>query len=136
MNHVTLTGRLTRDPDVRYMNDGKAVARYSLAVDRGVRKQDNQQTVDFINCVAFDRAGEFAEKHLRKGTKILIEGRIQTGSYTNKQGQKVSTFDVVISRHEFVESKREAQNEGRQEPPVDEFVPVPDNMDDVGLPFN
>lgn len=136
MNHVTLTGRLTRDPDVRYMNDGKAVARYSLAVDRGVRKQDNQQTVDFINCVAFGKAGEFAEKHLRKGTKILIEGRIQTGSYINKQGQKVSTFDVVISRHEFVESKREAQNDGRQDAPADEFVPIPDNVDDVGLPFN
>lgn len=131
MNHVTLTGRLTRDPDVRYTNDNKVVARYALAVDRGVRKADNVQTVDFINCVCFDKTAEFAEKYLKKGTKVLVEGRIQTGSYTNRDGQKVSTFDVVISRHEFCDSKQDVRSQKQ-----DEFVSVPDDVNDEALPFN
>lgn len=132
MNHVTLSGRLTRDPDVRYSNDNKAIARYTLAVDRGTRKADNAQSVDFIGCVCFDKQAEFAERYLKKGVKIIADGRIQTGTYTNREGQKVSTFDVVVSRHEFCESKREAQNE----PQRDEFVAIPDNVEDAGLPFN
>ena len=112
MNKVILMGRLTRDPEVRYSNsqDGNqmAIARYTLAVDRRFAARnggDNQQTADFINCVAVGRQGEFAEKYLKQGTKIAICGRIQTGSYTNKEGQKVFTTEVVIEEQEFAESK-------------------------------
>ena len=109
MNKVILMGRLTRDPEVRYSQNGEspmAVARFSLAVDRrGNRNSADGQTADFINCVAFGRNGEFAEKYLRKGTKIALTGRIQTGSYTNKDGQKVYTTEVVVEETEFVESK-------------------------------
>jgi len=100
MNKVILMGRLTRDPEVRYSQGERsmAIARYTLAVDRrGRRNQDNnEQTADFINCVAFDRAGEFAEKYFRQGMRVLISGRIQTGSYTNRDGQKVYTTEVII----------------------------------------
>lgn len=133
MNLVVLAGRLTRDPDVRYTDNQKGIARYALAVDRGVRKTDNTQTVDFINCVCFDRNAEFAEKYLKKGVKVLVEGRIQTGTYTNREGQKVSTFDVVVSRHEFCAPKSETNSQPEKR---DEFVPIPDGVDDVGLPFN
>lgn len=112
MNKVILVGRLTRDPDVRYSNsqngEQMAIARYTLAVDRRFARRnggDNQQTADFISCVAFGRQGEFAEKYLKQGTKIGVSGRIQTGSYTNKEGQKVYTTDVVVEEQEFVESK-------------------------------
>ncbi len=108
MNKVILMGRLTRDPDVRYSQgeSSMAIARYTLAVDRRGRR-DNQdgQTADFINCVAFGRSGEFAEKYLKKGTKICVTGRIQTGSYTNKDGVKVYTTEVVVEDQEFAESK-------------------------------
>ena len=104
MNKVILMGRLTREPDVRYSQnaDGSmAVARYTLAVDRRRgRNSDNEQSADFISCVAFGRAGEFAEKYLHQGTKIVVTGRIQTGSYTNKDGQRVYTTDVVVEEHE------------------------------------
>jgi len=110
MNKVILMGRLTRDPDVRYSTNDQtmAIARYTLAVDRRGRRDrndDNQQTADFISCVAFGRSAEFAEKYLKKGTKICVTGRIQTGSYTNKEGQKVYTTDVVVEDQEFAESK-------------------------------
>lgn len=110
MNRVILMGRLTRDPEVRYQQGESAIshARYTLAVDRNVSRNnasDDQPTADFIGCVAFGRTAEFAEKYLKKGTKILVEGRIQTGSYTNKDGQKVYTTDVVVDRHEFCESR-------------------------------
>ena len=112
MNKVILMGRLTRDPEVRYSQNGEspmAVARFSLAVDRrGSRNSADGQTADFINCVAFGRNGEFAEKYLRKGTKIAMTGRIQTGSYTNKDGVKVFTTEVVIEEQEFAESKNAA----------------------------
>jgi single-strand DNA-binding protein len=109
MNKVILMGRLTRDPDVRYSQgeNSTAVARYSLAVDRRFSKNDENST-DFINIVAFGKAGEFAEKYLHKGTKVLVTGRIQTGSYTNKEGQKVYTTDVVAEDQEFAESKNAA----------------------------
>lgn len=117
MNKVELIGRLTRNPDVRYSTaqDGAqtCVARYTLAVDRRMKQQNGQQTADFISCVAFGKAGEFAEKYLSQGTKIAIVGRIQTGSYTDKDGRKVYTTDVVVEDHEFVESKGQQQGAGQ-----------------------
>jgi len=105
MNKVVLMGRLTRDPDVRYSqgDNSMSIARYTLAVDRRF-KRDGEQTADFISCVAFGKSAEFAERYFKQGTKLIIEGRIQTGSYTNKDGQKVYTTDVVIENQEFAES--------------------------------
>ena len=147
MNKVILMGRLTRDPEVRYSSQGEqnlAIARYTLAVDRrGRRDGNNEQTADFITCVAFGRQGEFAEKYLHQGTKIVVEGRIQTGSYTNKDGQKVYTTEVVVENSEFAESKSTAAANGyqasRPEPVSasgDGFMNIPDGVEDEGLPFN
>lgn len=149
MNKVILMGRLTRDPEVRYSQSGDgqlAIARYTLAVDRRFRRDGDQQTADFISCTAFGRQGEFAEKYLHQGTKIVVEGRIQTGSYTNKDGQKVYTTDVVVENSEFAESKAAASNnmssgfvQSRPEPtsPIgDGFMNIPDGVEDEGLPFN
>ena len=113
MNKVILMGRLTRDPDVRYSQgeNSMAIARYSLAVDRRFNRGNDDNNTDFINIVAFGKAGEFAEKYLHKGTKVLVTGRIQTGSYVNKDGQKVYTTDVVAEDQEFAESKN-ASSEG------------------------
>ena len=138
MNRVILMGRLTRDPEVRYSNGETpmAIARYSLAVDRQGAKSNGQeqQTADFINCVAFGKQGEFAEKYLHKGMKVAIEGRIQTGSYTNKDGVKVYTTDIVVDRHEFCESKGSGNNSAGPAP--DEgFMNLPGNIDDE-IPFN
>ena len=148
MNKVILMGRLTRDPEVRYSqgDNAMAIARYTLAVDRrNSRNSGDDQTADFINCVAFGRAGEFAEKYFRKGTKLVVTGRIQTGSYTNKDGQKVYTTDVVVEEQEFAESKSSSSNEGgytgggyqRPEPAGagDGFMNIPDGIDEE-LPFN
>ena len=112
MNKVILMGRLTRDPEIRYSQgeQSTAVARYTIAVDRRFRRDGDQQTADFINCVAFGRQGEFAEKYFRKGIKIAITGRIQTGSYTNKDGQRVYTTDVVVEEQEFAESKSASES--------------------------
>ncbi len=110
MNNVVLVGRLSRDPDVRFSPSGMAVARFTVAVDRRGRKDsgdENQQTADFISCVAFGKTGEFIEKYFTKGKLIALSGRIQTGSYTNKEGQKVYTTDVVAENVEFVGSKNE-----------------------------
>lgn len=138
MNKVILIGRCTRDPEVRYSQgeNATAVARYTLAVDRQF-KRDGDQSADFINCIAFGKRGEFAEKYLRKGTKIAVVGRIQTGSYTNKDGQKVYTTDVIVDEHEFVESKAASQNNGSGSTPVssDGFLDIPDGVD-TQLPFN
>ena len=156
MNKVILMGRLTRDPDIRYSQgeNAQAVARYTLAVDRRFRRQDGEQTADFISCVAFGRSAEFAEKYLHQGTKIVAEGRIQTGRYTNREGQTVYTTDVVIEQQEFAESKNAAQASGapsggsygssyqqpqRQEAPAPAqdaggFMNIPDGIDDE-LPF-
>lgn len=113
MNKIILIGRLTRDPDVRYYNDQNgqqtAVARYTLAVDRPGRHQDGQQSADFISCVAFGKRGEFAQQYFKQGTKIAISGRIQTGSYTDKNGQKVYTTDVNVEEQEFAESRQDGQ---------------------------
>lgn len=137
MNKVILMGRLVRDPDVRYTQAAEpmAIARYTLAVDRRYQRNNtgDEQTADFISCVAFGKSGEFAEKYLKKGTKIAITGRIQTGSYTNKDGNKVYTTDVVIEEQEFAESK--AASSGRQEPGEHgEFMNIPDTVAD-DLPF-
>ena len=143
MNKVMLIGRLTRDPDVRYSQKEEpiAIARYTLAVDRRFHK-DGEQAADFISCVAFRKLGEFAEKYLRQGTKIAITGRIQTGSYTNRDGQKVYTTDVIIESQEFVESKKAVEEReateygGRQETPEDDgFMDIPDGIDEE-LPFH
>ena len=148
MNKVILMGRLTRDPEVRYTQgeNATAVARYTLAVDRRMSRnnQNGDQTADFIQCVAFGRSGEFAEKYFHKGTKIVVTGRIQTGSYTNKDGQRVYTTDVVVEDQEFAESKAASQANGnnytpaRPEPSAasgDGFMNIPDGIDEE-LPFN
>ena len=149
MNKVILMGRLTRDPEVRYSqgDNAMAIARYTLAVDRRFSRNngDDQQSADFIGCVAFGRAGEFAEKYFRKGTKIAVTGRIQTGSYTNRDGVKVYTTDVVVEEQEFAESKNSSGNDGgfagnanRAPEPQgagDGFMNIPDGIDEE-LPFN
>ena len=146
MNKVILMGRLTRDPEVRYSQgaESMAIARYTLAVNRRSGK-DNDQSADFISCVAFGRAGEFAEKYLRQGTKLVVTGRIQTGSYTNRDGNKVYTTDVVIEDQEFAESKNSQsggnggsyQGNSYQSGSVggDGFMNIPDGIDEK-LPFN
>lgn len=156
MNKVILMGRLTRDPEVRYSagDSSMAIARYTLAVDRRFRRDGNdQQTADFIGCVVFGRGAEFAEKYLRQGTKVVVTGRIQTGSYTNRDGQKVYTTDVVVEEQEFAESKAAASEHSggmmRQPSPAaaapmpspsqassgDGFMNIPDGIDEE-LPFN
>lgn len=137
MNSVQLLGRLTRDPDVRYADSGSTIARFSLAVDRRF-KQESGETADFINCIAFGKTAEFIEKFIFKGTKIALNGRIQTGSYTNKDGVKVYTTDVVVENVEFAESKNNNSNEVRNaEAPAQngDFMSVPDSIDEE-LPFN
>ena len=143
MNKVILMGRLTRDPEVRYGagENSTAVARYTIAVDRRF-KRDGEQSADFISCVTFGRNAEFAEKYLRQGTKIVLTGRIQTGSYTNRDGQKVYTTDIVVEEQEFAENKA-AGNGGQNNysrpsaapSDADEFMTIPDNIDDE-LPFS
>ena len=149
MNKVILMGRLTRDPEIRYSQGERsmAIARFTLAVDRRRRGGDNansEQTADFITCVAFDRQAEFAEKYLHQGTKMLVTGRIQTGSYTNKDGQKVYTTEVMVDEMEFAESKSSAEGSNYTAPrrsmpstaAGDAFMNIPDGVEDEGLPFN
>lgn len=140
MNRVILCGRLVRDPEVRYSQgeSSTAIARYTLAVDRTFKKE-GEQAADFINCIAFGKNGEFAEKYLYQGTKIIIEGRWQTGSYINKDGQKVYTNDCVVERHEFCESRANQQSNSNGimgGNSADSFMTIPDNVADEGLPFN
>lgn len=149
MNKVILMGRLTRDPEVRYsQNDSSmAIARYSLAVDRRFSKNNagDQQTADFISCVAFGRSAEFAEKYFRQGMRVAIVGRIQTGSYTNREGQKVYTTDIIIEEQDFADSKNAGADNGNGRATPDEatgsagaagdgFMNIPDGVDDE-LPF-
>ena len=151
MNKVILMGRLTRDPEVRYSQgeNSTAIARYTLAVDRRFRRNnDGEQTADFIGCVAFGRSAEFAEKYFRQGLKVIVTGRIQTGSYTNKEGQKVYTTEVILDDQEFADSKGAAsdmsgygQSAPSQRPAPtsaigDGFMNIPDGVEDEGLPFN
>ena len=150
MNKVILMGRLTRDPEVRYSagENALAIARYTLAVDRRFRR-DGEASADFIQCVSFGRTAEFAEKYFRQGLKIAVTGRIQTGSYTNRDGQKVYTTEVVVEEQEFAESKAAAANyngnrDGYQQAPSrpeptqaagDGFMNIPDAIEEE-LPFN
>ncbi len=149
MNKVILMGRLTRDPEVRYSQgeNSMAIARYTLAVDRRFSRNNNDEnSADFIGCVAFGRSGEFAEKYFRKGTKVLVTGRIQTGSYTNRDGVKVYTTDVVVEDQEFAESKNSGSAGGggfmggagsapQPQGAGDGFMNIPDGIDEE-LPFN
>ena len=155
MNKVILMGRLTRDPDVRYSagENALAIARYTLAVDRRFRR-DGEATADFIPCVSFGRTAEFAEKYFRQGMKVAITGRIQTGSYTNNEGNRVYTTEVVVEEQEFAESKNASQaNASAYRPPVsapsapsapsyeaprpaaDGFMNIPEGLEEE-LPFN
>ena len=162
MNKVIIIGRLTREPEVRYSagESGQGVARYTLAVDRRF-KREGDATADFLNCVAFGRSAEFAEKYLHQGTKIVVYGRIQTGSYTNRDGQKVYTTDIVVEDQEFAESKAAAEERGvrtsgspysspaggsysrpaapapqaADNAPADGFMNIPDGIEEE-LPFN
>ncbi len=143
MNKVIEMGRLTRDPEIHWSQGDRqtCIARYTVAVDRRI-KREGEPSADFISCVAFGKSAEFAEKYLHKGTKVLITGRIQTGSYTNKDGQRIYTTDVVVEEQEFAESKAAAsEDQGSQQAPQsqttsgDEFMNVPPGMDSE-LPFN
>ena len=150
MNKVILMGRLTRDPEVRYSagENALAIARYTLAVDRRFRR-DGEATADFINCVSFGRTAEFAEKYYRQGLKIVVSGRIQTGSYTNRDGQKVYTTEVVVEEQEFAESKASSDSYAASHPrtsapeasmpnpgaAAEGFMNIPDGIDEE-LPFN
>ncbi len=141
MNKVILMGRLTKDPEVRYTQGEHStlIARYTLAVDRKVKS--NNESADFINCICFSKIAEITEKYLRKGTKVVITGRIQTGSYVNKSGNKVYTTDIVVEEQEFAESKAAATgNQGVSNDPSTGHIPsgfmdIPDGMDEE-LPFN
>ena len=149
MNKVILMGRLTRDPEVRRSQGERsmAIARYSLAVDRKGAKKDGEASSDFINVVAFDKAGEFAEKFFRKGMRVLVTGRLQPGSYVNKDGQKVNTMDVIAEEQEFADGKAETtttNTSANSKKPAtakntkaasDTFMNVPDNVEEDGLPF-
>lgn len=140
MNRALLCGRLTRDPEVRYSQNGQeqmAVARYTVAIDRP-KKNGQDNGADFISCVAFGKRGEFAEKYLKQGMKIIVEGHIQTGSYTNQKGDKVYTTDVIVDATEFAESKRndEAPRTAAPQEDANGFMVLPDNVDEEGLPFN
>lgn len=135
MNKVILMGRLTRDVETRYSqgNEPMAISRYTLAVDRKRgNSSGNEPTADFINCVAFGRAGDFAEKYFRKGMKVAVTGRIQTGSYINNEGVKVYTTDIVVEEQEFCEKKEQNQPNTSS---GDGFMNIPDGIDEE-LPFN
>ena len=146
MNKVILLGRLVREPETRYggANDSMAVCRYTLAVDKKFKK-DGEATADFINCISFGKTAEFAEKYFAKGLRVAVSGRIQTGSYTNRDGQKVYTTDVVVEEHEIEQSRSEASNqkESNLQPEISPygedkdngFMNVPDGIDDE-LPFS
>ena len=162
MNSVALLGRLTADPKITYTQapESRAIARYTLAVDRMRTGPDGKKEADFINCVAFRNVAEFAEKYLHKGSKIAVTGSIQTGSYTNREGQKVFTTEVVVNSQEFAESRQQAAQQAPQAQPnnykpaqqqpvyraqqapqpkeglPDGWMDVPDNLDDAGLPWN
>ena len=135
MNSVQLIGRLTRDPEIRYTDGGASIARFGIAVDRRF-KQENGADVDFINIVSFGKTAEFIEKYFHKGMKIALNGRIQTGSYTDKDGKKVYTTDIVAENVEFCESKGTSSNNDAPAPASDgDFMSVPDGIEDE-LPFN
>lgn len=138
MNKVILMGRLARDPEIRYTQgeNSMVVARFTLAVDRRF-KRDNQPKADFISCICFRKTAEFVEKYCKKGTKLVVEGSWQTGSYTNKDGNKVYTNDCLVDNCEFAESKATAEQNQKNDNKSgnDDFMNIPDGVED-GLPFN
>ena len=153
MNYVVLMGRLTQDPELRYSQGEEpiAVASYVLAVDcRGRKEEQGRQTADFLRCIAFGRGAEFADKYFQKGQRVLVSGRIQTGSYTNREGQKVYTTDIVVDNQEFADSKGaggetqgnyqtgNSQGSGKKNGDAsgEGFMNIPDGVEDEGLPFN
>lgn len=135
MNKAIIIGRLVADPEIRYTqgNEPIAIARYRLAVDRRFKKE-GEQSADFIPCIAFSKLAEFAKNYLKKGTKIAVVGRIQTSNYTNKEGQKVYTTDIVVEECEFAESKAASGTANPQTAPDDGFVPIPDDIE-ADIPF-
>jgi len=135
MNTAIIMGRLTKEPAITTTQSGLHIARYTLAVDRKVKQEkENQQTADFIPCVAFDKAAEFAGKYFHQGMRVLVEGRIQTGSYKDREGRTVYTTDVIVSSQEFADGKRDQAP--AQTPAPDEFLSVPEGADETdGLPF-
>ncbi|MBO5484300.1 MAG: single-stranded DNA-binding protein [Lachnospiraceae bacterium] len=148
MNKVILMGRLTREPEIRYSSgeNQTAIARYTLAVDRRFKRQGDDQTADFINCVVFCRGAEFAKNYLHQGTKIVVTGRIQTGSYTNKDGQRVYTTNVMVESQEFAENKAASQQNGNSQPSApsrpeptqasnDGFMSIPNSIEEE-MPFS
>lgn len=139
MNSVALTGRFTRDPDVRYTDGGLSIARFTVAVDRRYKQEDGP-TADFIRCVAFGKTAEFIEKYFSRGMKIEVNGRIQTGSYKNQDGDTVYTTEVVVENCGFAESKAASGGKSRaenaeHESPGDGFMSIPEGIDDDELPF-
>ena len=134
MNTAIIMGRLTKEPAITTTQSGLTIARYTLAVDRKVKHENgNQQTADFIPCVAFDRAAQFAESYFHQGMRVLVEGRIQTGSYKDREGRTVYTTDVIVSSQEFADGKRDQAPAPAQ---PDEFLSVPEGADETdGLPF-
>lgn len=134
MNKTLLIGRTTKDPDIRYTQSEQpmTIARFNLAVDR-IYKKEGEQSADFISCVAFGKTAEFIEKYVHKGTKLVLEGRIQTGSYTNNDGNKVYTTDVVVEQVEFAGSKTDSKSAAKES--NDDFMNVADELDEDGLPF-
>lgn len=138
MNKVILIGRLTREPNITQSQTGTTLARYTLAVDRPYSR-DEERKADFISCVCFGKTADFAMQYLHQGTKIAVEGRIQTGNYTNREGQKVYTTDVIVNSHEFCESKKSQQKEAEQQKQAnkadaDDFMDIPDDIDE-DIPF-
>ena len=146
INRVVLVGRITKDPELRKTQSGLSTVSFTVACNRRFTSQGQEPQADFINCVAFDRAGEFAEKYFRQGMRVLISGRIQTGSYTNKDGIKVYTTDIIVDDQEFADSKGASSGDGSGYQPTsrpapssaigDGFMNIPDGVEDEGLPFN
>lgn len=143
MNTCIIMGRLVREPEARETQSGMTVTRYTLAVDRRGKKQDGQQTADFIPCVAFDKAADFAGKYFHQGMRVLVRGRIQTGSYTSKTGTKVYTTEIMVDDQEFADGKRDAVPAAAPAPKgkpeqmgMEEFMKIPEGADDAGLPWN
>ena len=131
MNNVSLTGRMARDPEIRYTDGGVSIARFTVAVNR--RKKDDP--ADFIGCIAFGKTAELLEKFFHKGMRIGLNGRIQTGSYENREGRKVYTTDIIAEQVEFLDSKSDGNAQPEQKPDANGFVNIPDNVEDEGLPF-
>lgn len=137
MNKSILMGRLTSDPEIRNTANGVSVVSFTLAVDRKYKKDGDEQTADFIRCIAFNKTAEFINKYGKKGTKFVIEGHIQTGNYTDKDGKKVYTTDVIVESVEFAESKSSSSNnQSASANKNTDFVNIPNGIEDSEFPFN